>query len=94
MMLMMFHLPQKQFQSTLSARRATSSSAAESTDNLFQSTLSARRATFGNISSLSCSIEFQSTLSARRATVNLFNDFNYRTISIHALREESDISGL
>ena len=27
----------------------------------------------------------------RRATVDLFNTFNYRTISIHALREESDI---
>ena len=68
MMLMMFHLPQKQFQSTLSARRATSSSAAESTDNLFQSTLSARRAT------------------GKSVGIDKVPE-----ISIHALREESDI---
>ena len=33
---------------------------------------------------------FQSTLSARRATINMFYYIYFRTISIHALREESD----
>ena len=56
----------------------------------FQSTLSVRRATIHKqCKEIPC--VFQSTLSVRRATVDLFNTFNYRKISIHALREESDI---
>ena len=81
--------PSYQFQSTLSVRRATGSSATRSTRSAFQSTLSVRRAT-------TCYPQrdpervFQSTLSVRRATRfgrQLIVDV---LISIHALREESD----
>ena len=36
-------------------------------------------------------MEFQSTLSVRRATMSNCNAFRRRCISIHALREESDV---
>ena len=56
----------------------------------FQSTLSARRAT-GYISiALSQHHLFQSTLSARRATYYKCYMLDLSSISIHALREESD----
>ena len=81
--------PSYQFQSTLSVRRATGSSATRSTRSAFQSTLSVRRAT-------TCYPQrdpervFQSTLSVRRATIVAGRVDLIRLISIHALREESD----
>ena len=57
---------------------------------LFQSTLSARRATL-QPEKHSHQRQFQSTLSARRATVYNLYDSGYHYISIHALREESDL---
>ena len=57
--------------------------------SLFQSTLSVRRATAGNEIALRSS-EFQSTLSVRRATTVPSGAIDTWTISIHALREESD----
>ena len=58
--------------------------------DLFQSTLSVRRATKWLQSRLSHSKLFQSTLSVRRATMTE-NEARARfTISIHALRKESD----
>ena len=57
----------------------------------FQSTLSVRRATLsGGIKSEV--FEFQSTLSVRRATVQCSCLNGTSIISIHALREESDIT--
>ena len=56
----------------------------------FQSTLSARRATHTSTDS-GHSFSFQSTLSARRATQQFCLLYRYNYISIHALREESDI---
>ena len=80
------------FQSTLSARRATLMSI-KTADLVFgfQSTLSARRATKAYISKCG-NPRFQSTLSARRATMDLFKFLYENKISIHALREESDLS--
>ena len=56
----------------------------------FQSTLSVRRATNAKTGFSALSL-FQSTLSVRRATQTMVNKNNLLTISIHALREESDI---
>ena len=65
--------------------------------SIFQSTLSVRRATFCIAASISAFL-FQSTLSVRRATSKYFCACWRRSISIHALRKESDlvcvISGL
>ena len=58
----------------------------------FQSTLSMRRATQA-YSLLSVWDGFQSTLSMRRATGGDFTRPLTSTISIHALHEESDLSG-
>ena len=57
----------------------------------FQSTLSARRATVNIMANCPLKKGFQSTLSARRATLckKLLNEI-VKSISIHALREESD----
>ena len=57
---------------------------------IFQSTLSARRATCWQSVLDKSRKRFQSTLSARRAT--LLNNYHpsLKSISIHALREESD----
>ena len=58
----------------------------------FQSTLSVRRATGWWAEALRLTSEFQSTLSVRRATIcTLENALSNAYISIHALREESDI---
>ena len=79
------------FQSTLSARRATELKFFCFVRASFQSTLSARRATawYDKFRNLAC--EFQSTLSARRATDVEIQERIKEKISIHALREESDI---
>ena len=57
----------REFQSTLSVRRATNPQTLSNTMYLFQSTLSVRRATIAAMFSISPSV-FQSTLSVRRAT--------------------------
>ena len=59
--------------------------------NLFQSTLSVRRATLKIVLSSSHLDTFQSTLSVRRATKLYHLLTAIRHISIHALREESDL---
>ena len=56
----------------------------------FQSTLSVRRATRRSSTAIRRSI-FQSTLSVRRATEQIRRQPTQQTISIHALREESDL---
>ena len=58
----------------------------------FQSTLSVRRAT-SSLATKSPSWLFQSTLSVRRATMSNFTAADVLNISIHALREESDLLG-
>ena len=58
---------------------------------IFQSTLSARRATGEQLASFGSYCLFQSTLSARRATRRRLTYGSYWVISIHALREESDV---
>ena len=58
---------------------------------LFQSTLSVRRATIRKVKMLVLR-EFQSTLSVRRATMGVGYARLHPTISIHALRKESDPS--
>ena len=60
---------------------------------LFQSTLSVRRATGWLLMQKNDLLRFQSTLSVRRATVSSRFDSTGFKISIHALREESDIMG-
>ena len=55
----------------------------------FQSTLSVRRATNAKTGFSALSL-FQSTLSVRRATLHLVQHLQSASISIHALREESD----
>ena len=60
---------------------------------LFQSTLSVRRATI-SIPLCSTFSKFQSTLSVRRATLFAILMIAASAISIHALREESDVFGL
>ena len=57
---------------------------------LFLSTPSARRATRKSLPRKKAVIRFLSTPSARRATVSWRMPRAYRTISIHALREEGD----
>ena len=79
------------FQSTLSVRRATTTLAVDAAPVQFQSTLSVRRATVTPPAGLQC-MEFQSTLSVRRATFVGGVDSKHDTISIHALRKESDPS--
>ena len=82
------------FQSTLSARRATPKLL------LLMSLLSmyfnprSPRGERHRLYSLfqTIAIKFQSTLSARRATIYLYIAVLFIVISIHALREESDIS--
>ena len=60
---------------------------------IFQSTPSARRATMTVAKLMRACIRFQSTPSARRATMQLpAASMHRRMISIHALREESDVS--
>ena len=84
---------QQEFQSTLSARRATDyRNVLRYYYLLFQSTLSARRATAVCGRRPIFFFAFQSTLSARRATITPLGGQGGLIISIHALREESDIS--
>ena len=56
----------------------------------FLSTPSARRATCIFVSAVPIALLFLSTPSARRATLNRYHVLLWRTISIHALREEGD----
>ena len=56
----------------------------------FQSTLSMRRATLRLVFAMLGLPQFQSTLSMRRATSWWTTRYVTRTISIHALHEESD----
>ena len=56
----------------------------------FQSTLSVRRATTP-VGEPQYRPQFQSTLSVRRATYAALEHIVRRNISIHALREESDV---
>ncbi len=57
---------------------------------LFQSTLSVRRAT--RLADIDKAYDvFQSTLSVRRATYDMVEFGLVETISIHALRKESDL---
>ena len=58
----------------------------------FQSTLSMRRATNVTDSLEPSPVQFQSTLSMRRATDYINHNYTGRTISIHALHEESDLA--
>ena len=78
------------FQSTLSVRRATQWIVTLVDLAQFQSTLSVRRATCW-FPAVSTGLPiFQSTLSVRRATIGFRPYCNTVTISIHALRKESD----
>ena len=77
------------FQSTLSVRRATPIFDETYRAKLFQSTLSVRRAT-NLLRKNFDGTRFQSTLSVRRATHSLGRHSHFLTISIHALRKESD----
>ena len=63
-------------------------------DTKFQSTPSARRATGPNFCISAIRSVFQSTPSARRATCSAGQSAHRMPISIHALREEGDLSGL
>ena len=86
---------QQEFQSTLSARRATDyRNVLRYYYLLFQSTLSARRATAVCGRRPIFFFAFQSTLSARRATITPLGGQGGLIISIHALREESDYNPL
>ena len=78
------------FQSTLSVRRATSSTFGSGGYMSFQSTLSVRRATYASMDVANPN-KFQSTLSVRRATQPRGVLLHPSGISIHALREESDM---
>ena len=83
-------VPEWVFQSTLSVRRATARGQGDGGHDVFQSTLSVRRATLagGKDTTLQA---FQSTLSVRRATDKHAFRCDFHGISIHALREESDV---
>ena len=59
--------------------------------SIFQSTLSVRRATHLTVKFRDVDVGFQSTLSVRRATATFIALAFGCIISIHALREESDI---
>ena len=80
------------FLSTPSARRATSGCWEGQSDETFLSTPSARRATRDSFTELDNG-GFLSTPSARRATQRGGLYLNDKGISIHALREESDVPG-
>ena len=87
-------LTRKQFLSTPSARRATRRQGKRlGYDFGFLSTPSARRATGGHAHALVDGL-FLSTPSARRATRPMKRAQATRPISIHALREEGDITVL
>ena len=79
-----------EFQSTLSVRRATIQLWFPPADMVFQSTLSVRRATKVYKDFIDKTL-FQSTLSVRRATADTSHYHLSFTISIHALRKESDL---
>ena len=79
------------FLSTLSLRRATSTTIITICIAQFLSTLSLRRATSCGISAIPLS-RFLSTLSLRRATVWPYQRHFPADISIHALLAESDVS--
>ena len=79
-----------QFQSTPSARRATTKERTNARIVEFQSTPSARRATCTAEQLALKAMQFQSTPSARRATAELLHICHQIRISIHALREEGD----
>ena len=81
----------ERFLSTPSARRATTKNQPFRAKKLFLSTPSARRATFSPVGNTSNSA-FLSTPSARRATGCHCDAAGFGAISIHALREEGDIS--
>ena len=81
------------FQSTLSVRRATDDDPSSELPRVFQSTLSVRRAT-APAPRENAKEKFQSTLSVRRATLNLDARLQFESISIHALRKESDRDGM
>ena len=81
------------FLSTPSARRATTAAVGYDDDYEFLSTPSARRATQVIHKSINIKI-FLSTPSARRATGAAQCEEVSGCISIHALREEGDCSGL
>ena len=81
------------FLSTPSARRATSGQIIQIFFlNQFLSTPSARRATPTNLAAFADREIFLSTPSARRATIKMAEAVAKVKISIHALREEGDIS--
>ena len=85
--------PSTTFLSTPSARRATvDAGKATIMANLFLSTPSARRATEPSTPQSASSDGFLSTPSARRATPANEQDPHRHQISIHALREEGDIT--
>ena len=81
------------FQSTLSVRRTTIVPSGTKEITTFQSTLSVRRATQKENIMILLS-RFQSTLSVRRATKQTSIADLCLAISIHALREESDLHRL
>ena len=82
----------EQFQSTLSARRATCQSAKRFWGGKNFNPRSPRGERRYNDNSCRNQHTFQSTLSARRATFFMIYDNMIKfTISIHALREESDL---
>ena len=86
-----FLLDLDRFLSTPSARRATLDADDYGFGILFLSTPSARRATPEQVKRR-LNGEFLSTPSARRATGGTGREQLHRCISIHALREEGDIS--
>ena len=82
----------QEFLSTPSARRATDKMELDSKGNVFLSTPSARRATLARFSEMSGKQLFLSTPSARRATCSVSSAVGTLGISIHALREEGDLT--
>ena len=81
------------FLSTPSARRATQDiMLGLSTMLIFLSTPSARRATGDHFADIQQIVLFLSTPSARRATLDRFGVVQGQVISIHALREEGDLT--
>ena len=87
------HTPQRRrvFLSTPSARRATIAELTKALCKVFLSPPSARRATLG-LGNWTRSNSFLSTPSARRATAEMVPQVPGQIISIHALREEGDVS--
>ena len=80
------------FQSTLSARRATLGYVIVQSVNLYFNPRSPRGERRRVAEKVQNEVKFQSTLSARRATTVGDNLIHTIIISIHALREESDVS--